>query len=314
MSKSENNVTRAGTARPSRAEPTLLAEFPGKVFSTVRDNQVWYLGDQHQGIEFGSVPRYLDEVMVSFNCVLPELSGKPGIYNLLSLTRGIPGLKPRTWNPVRLRQQRGGVYLYITYEPARSRIAARMNVGHHSSELVGVTFKGVSPELISGRVLLFYVEINEERLFVSIQDQSPSSDLRFDDLAPSTGGVLQPWGASPEGHWFGQIGVGADRDRRSMGFPSGFGVSDLRIALGSEHQYPANPLAYSGALDFLIFNQPEPEPVDPGTPSPAPVHSLLGQHARMLRILAEEIEEIGARWPVDCELSSTVIPHTNWQR
>lgn len=295
----------SNTKEQNKQEPLYLLEKPGRVFVSTQRDQVWHLGDSHRGTEVGAFPRSLDELTVSFYFVLPRLKAEPGLYNLFTLARGLPGTSrrgPRFWSPVRLRRVLGGVYLYGTYEPAKARFSVRMNAGHHSSELMGVVLKQAPPELVCGRLLSFHAEVNEERIFVSIQEYGEDSDLMFADISPSTGGPRSPWGAPPAGHWFGQSGVGVDKDRKSMGFPAGFGLSDLCVSLGSMVQYPANPMPYSGELDSLLRPWPGEGDMEGESPLP-PVVGLLNEHVTLLHEHADEllaaageIENLTADW------------------
>lgn len=245
--------------------PYPLVELESKVFETAEDECFWYFGDPFLGVEVDD-ERDLDELTSSFYFVLPRLESGDGVLSLLTIARGLPGDSSgmaKLWDPVELREVLGGIYVHVTYDPSRSLFEVSMNAGSESRELRGVILGGADPELVCGRVLELYVEISHGRIFASVQDRFAGGDLAFDDEASSTGGSDRPWGAAPSGCWWVFCGVTDVRDDRGSALPPGFGLSDLRITLGSEIDDVAGSLAYHGTLDHLVA--PRPQAPDPMT-------------------------------------------------
>ena len=234
--------------------PYPLAEIHDKVLETTPDIRSWTFSDPYFGIEVKN-KRRLDELTFSFNFTLPKLTSKSGILNLLTIVRGRPGTTsriPEFWNPLHLQKERGGVYAHVTYDPSRSVIEVRMNVGSDTPELQGVSVEGVDPELVCGRVLELYVEISHCRIFASLNDGFTDGDLVLDAEGASTGDDPNPWGSPASGCWWVTSGMGNIWDRESSPLPPGVGISDLRVTLGSDTDEAAGSLLYSGALDHMV--------------------------------------------------------------
>lgn len=289
--------------------PHRLAEIAGKVLETDAGRRTWTLGNPFAGHEVNGKNR-LHELTASFYFVLPRLAANGRTLNLLTIARGLGGDSsgpPEFLDPAALSDVGGGVYLHVTYDPSRSRFEARMNAGSEVRELLGVVLKGAPPEQVCGRLLELYVEIDEDRMFASVNDRFAGGhvelgDFALDGIAPSTGEAGRPWGASPAGLWWVVSGLPVE-DEPSSRLPSGFGLSDLRIALGSASDDAMGSLAYSGALDHLV----PARPVE--APKPVPeweVRALL-RHAESLRAMADDLDRIRLLLPVPC--CGPLFPH-----
>lgn len=236
-------------------KPFKLTEIEELVFDTNEYDQPWYYKDPYAGVYVES-GRRLDELTVSFCFVIPQVvtEDDPPL-KLLTVARGVPG-NSKSWpscrDPVRLRDIRGGIFAEVTYDPRNHEVRVRMNAGGRNQDLVGVTLTGASPERIRGRILELYAELSLGRIFASVNDLFLGGDFALDAVGPSTGGPLYPWGYSRSGHWFVTSGLGDARHAGSSSLPVGFGLSDLRITLGSELSAPLGPLPYVDALDHLV--------------------------------------------------------------
>jgi hypothetical protein len=133
-----------------------------------------------------------------------------------------------------------------------------MNVGGETRKLVGVTLKGASPAEICGRLLMFHVDIGPERIFASVCEPF-GGEVALDAVSLSTGGPGQPWGESAAGHWWVFSGM---TDATTKPLPSGFGLSDLRITLGSADDHAPDPVPYLGALDHLVTRIGDLQPLE----------------------------------------------------
>lgn len=231
-------------------KPYNLVEIESTVLETTDDVRVWSFGDPYFGTEVNDA-RKLDELVITFYFLIPESIAKGDAVSLLTVTRGRPSKPhkvPELWDSVALAKVRGGVFAHLTYEPARSRFKVEMNVGGESRKLVGVTLKGATPEDICGRLLAFHVDIGPERIFASVHEPF-GGEVALDAVSLSTGGPGLPWGEPAAGHWWVFSGM---TDATTKPLPSGFGLSDLRITLGSADDYLLDPVPYLGALDHLV--------------------------------------------------------------
>ena len=140
----------------------------------------------------------------------------------------------------------------MTYDAGRREFRVTMNAGGDTPELLGVSLTGARPEQVCGRVLECYVEISNGRIFASVHDAFAGGEVAFDAAADSTGVFGHPWGASASGFWWVTSGIGDSNDRRSASLPPGFGLSDLRVTLGSEVEEATGSLLYQGVLDHLV--------------------------------------------------------------
>lgn len=275
--------------------PHLLAEINTKVLETTENVRMWNLGNPSLGAEVHSTRR-LDELTCSGYFVLPEMEAQAGPVSLLTIARGRPAYTshmPSFWDPVELRDELGGVYSHVTYDPSRCLFKVGMNVGGETPELLGVTLEGAPPELVCGRVLALYFEISEERLYVSIHNRFATGDVSLDGTAPSTGGHERPWSKPCSGHWWLMCGM-EGADERSSTLPPGFGISNLRVTLGADNDEAVGSLGYNGALDHLVAQPPT-------NLSTADLKRLAG-HVKTLQGIAKDIERIRLQLPLSLEL------------
>lgn len=286
--------------------PFMLLEKAGKVLVTRARNRPWSVGDPYRGLEV-TEKGPLAELTASFYFVLPEIVSYDGVLSLLTIARGLPGTPsepPEFVDSAALLEVQGGVYVQVTYDPLRSCFEIRMNAGSEFSELVGVTLGGAPPETVCGRLLELYVEVNAERIFASVHDHFlDDGDVAFDGQAPSTGEDGRPWGAELSGCWWVFVGMPDVEDERSSLLPAGFGLSDLRIALGSEVSGTVGSLAYQGALDHLAAARPVP----PQGLFPAWEVRALLRHARSLRAIADDLDRIRLMRPLTDSMNRTDI-------
>lgn len=251
-------------------QPFILTEIDDLVIETEAHDRPWYHEDPYTGVPVADPGRKLHEVTISFYFIIPELTGEEDQpLNLLTLAKGVPGTPgclPSFWDSILLEDQRGGIYAKVTYFPKREELHVTMNVGGETRKLVGVVLEGVSPDQIRGRVLELYAEISPGRIFASVHDRFLGGDFAIDATAPSTGGHEHPWEASPSGNWWVMAGL---RDALRVydgpsSLPPGFGLSNLRITLGSAENETLGSLPYKGALDHLVAVGDEEDPFDAG--------------------------------------------------
>jgi hypothetical protein len=292
--------------------PYMLVETAGKVLETDARRRPWSVADPFLGLEVNVENRRLAELTASCYFVLPEpaSAGAPwgvrgadgGVLSLLTIARGLSGESanpPEFLDSAALLEVFGGVYLHFTYDPWRSRFEVRMNAGSEIPDLLGATLEGAPPELVCGRLLELYVEVNAEQIFASVNDVFAGGDLALDAAAPSTGeDERRPWGHSPSGFWWVLSGVPEVGDERFSPLPPGLGLSDLRITLGSVVEQSMGSLAYSGALDHLVVARPAVAGPRALSIPKWEVRALL-RHAGSLREIADDLDRIRLLLPLE---------------
>ena len=248
-------------------KPFKLTEIEELVFDTNEHDQPWYYKDPYAGVPVDTGCR-LHELIISFNFVIPYVvTEEDPPMRLLTVAKGLPGDSvhwPSWRDPVRLREVRGGIYAEAAYYPREHEIRVRSNAGGPNCNLVGVILEGASPERIRGRILELYVEISLDRSFASVNDRFLDGDLAIDAVGESTGEPDYPWGHDPSGNWFVASGLRDPRHAGPSSLPVGFGLSDLRITLGSESSAALGSIPYIGALDHLVdpFREDDENPFD----------------------------------------------------
>jgi len=238
-------------------KPIVLTEIDDLVIDVDGHEPPWYYNDPYTGVLVDAPHRRLQEIVISFYFVIPKITDEDQPVNLLTLAKGLPGTracKPSFWDSILLHDQLGGIYAKVTYFPKRPELRVTMNVGGETRKLVGAVIEGAYPEAICGRVLELYAEISPGRIFASVHDRFLDGDFALDAVAQATGSDQHPWGASPSGNWWVMSGL---RDALTVydkpsSLPPGFGLSNLRVTLGSETSTVLDSLPYTGALDHLI--------------------------------------------------------------
>lgn len=265
-------------------ETFTIAEQRGLVMETHVPGQVYTFGDERQG-RFVSVaaPR-LEELLASFYFVMPHLPPDPGLYDVLTVGRGLPARPPATpsfSDPVRLADVHGGVYIRVTYDAAEGCLGVGMNAGGRSPRLRCLFLPNLPPGLIAGRLLHLLVLVRGDVIFAALDAGDAVPEALGHDQRPSTGRRLHPWGASAEGHWWISSGKGADDDL-FLPLPPGFGLSDLKVWIRTGPEAVDSCPPYSGALDHRLLDPAAGEPAD----ADGPVDGFLLDLADELRGLA----------------------------
>lgn len=240
----------------------VLGERRGLVFETHRPGQVYVLGDTRRGTFVSVAAPPLEEMLASFYAVMPDLSERPGTYNVLTVARGLPARPPagpRYWNPVLLARANGGVYVRVTYHSEASRLGFRMNVGSATPRLRGFFIEHLPPDLLAGRLLHFFLLLRQDVLFGGVDAEDLLPEVLGHGQTASTGSRLRPWGASTEGAWWISSGPGLGDREASLDWPPGFGLSDLKVWLRTGPEDVDGCPPYSGALDRLSRPLPVPD-------------------------------------------------------
>lgn len=218
-----------------------LIDYPGRVFVTSDFGQSWTAGSSEKGFFFEGQSCPINQALVEFSFVLPPLqSHLPGCYPIFGLACG---------------EDAGGVFLQVHYEPSKELIHCGM--GRH-----WVSLGPVPTEDYSRRVLRAFILIAPGGLFPSIEDAVTGQAELFGELRlpqntqsrASAAYGLPPWNVAPNGPWWITSGCAIQSDQGMKTFPSGFGLSDLRIHLADPSEDDVATAAYSGALDHLVVN------------------------------------------------------------